>query len=132
METSDIPVERVMTSGLVSVTPETPVAEAGTLLLEHDIGSLIVADEGGGLAGIMTSTDFVAVVTSDHSSEGHTVGQYMTSSVVTVDRDDSLKDAAATMIAEDVQHLPVEGEDGSIAGMLSATDLTDYLSYLEE
>jgi len=58
-----------------------------------------------------------------------TVEDLMTESVVTVSADDSIRDAAAKMIAENIQHLPVEDEDG-VLGMLSATDLTAQLSYI--
>ena len=128
MASNDVAVERVMTTGLVSVTPDTPVEEAGHLLLEHDIGSLLVANQDGGLAGIMTSTDFVDVVTRDRSTDDHTVEQYMTTGVVTVKPSDSISDAAARMLDDDVQHLPVEADDGNVAGLVSTTDLTAHLA----
>lgn len=131
MEIQDIAVERLMSEDLFTVTPETTIEEAGTLLLDHDIGSLVVVDSDDQLAGIVTSTDFLDLVTGDGSGADHTVEEYMTTSVVTVGSDASMRSAAAKMIADDIQHLPVEGPDGAVAGILSTTDLTAHLAYLD-
>lgn len=128
MEIKDIPVDRLMSSDLVTVTPETPIEKAGDMLVEHGVGSLMVVDDD--LVGIVTSTDFVDIVTSGTSTDDSTVADYMSEDVVTVDIDDSIRDAAATMISTDIEHLPVE-DDGGVVGMLSTTDLTAHLAYLE-
>lgn len=128
MEIKDIDVSRLMSSDLVTVTPDTSIETAGATLLEESIGSVLVLDDGE-LAGILTATDFVGLVSSEGASET-TVGDYMTESVVTVDTSDSIRDAAAKMISDGIQHLPVTDEDG-VAGMLSATDLTAHLSYID-
>jgi len=127
MELNDIPVTQLMSSDLVTASPDMPVDAAGDTLLNHGVGSLLVTDDAGELAGILTSTDFVAMVTDDIAET--TVEDLMTESVVTVSADDSIRDAAAKMIAENIQHLPVVDEDG-VLGMLSATDLTAQLSYI--
>ena len=131
MEIKDIAVARLMSSDLVTVTPETPVEEAGEILLERGIGSLVVVDSDDRLAGILTSTDFVELVTGGASTAEATVADHMSTDVVTVGVDDSIRDAAAKMVSTDIQHLPVEDDDGGIAGMLSTTDLTAHLAYLE-
>lgn len=130
MEIKDIAVARLMSTDLVTVTPDTPITEAGDTLLAQDIGSLVVLDETDQLAGILTSTDFVDIVSNDRVTEDATVEQYMTESVVTVGVGDSIRDAAVKMISSNIQHLPVEDDEG-VAGMLSTTDLTAHLAYLE-
>lgn len=129
MEIKDLDVARLMSSDLVTVTPDTGIETAGSTLLEESIGSVLVLDEDGELAGILTATDFVDLVSSGGPVDA-TVGDYMTGSVVSVDVSDSIRDAAAKMISDDIQHLPVEDEDG-VVGMLSATDLTAHLSYID-
>lgn len=131
MENQEITVERLMSEDLVTVTPETTVEEAGQLLIDHDIGSLVVLDADDQLAGIVTSTDFLSLATGDESGADHTVEEYMTSAVVTVDSGASFRNAAASMMGEDVQHLPVEDADGNVVGMLSTTDLTAHMAYLD-
>jgi CBS domain-containing protein len=50
---------QVMTRKLVSVRPETPLAEAAALVVEHKFGCLPVTAPDGTLLGIVTSHDFV-------------------------------------------------------------------------
>ena len=58
----DIFVARLMSTGLHTVSPETLVEDAAHLMLEHDIGSVVVVDDDNALLGILTSTDFVEIV----------------------------------------------------------------------
>jgi CBS domain-containing membrane protein len=54
-------VKDVMTTEVVTTTPETPLAEAARVLMERKIGSLPVVKDGR-LVGIITEGDFVALV----------------------------------------------------------------------
>jgi CBS-domain-containing membrane protein len=56
-------VRDVMQRDVVSVKPETPVTVAGQLLLDQQLGCLPVVNAANDLVGIVTSSDFVAVVT---------------------------------------------------------------------
>src|SRR5579872_542157 len=53
-------VKEVMTSEVITTTPDTPLAEAARLLVERKIGCLPVV-EAGRLVGIITEGDFVAL-----------------------------------------------------------------------
>lgn len=53
-----IPAEQIMTSGVLTVSPETDVRSAASLMLERKIGCLPVVD-GRKLVGILTEADFV-------------------------------------------------------------------------
>jgi CBS domain-containing membrane protein len=55
-------VRDVMVRDVITVTPETPVATAGQLLLDKRVGCLPVVDSNNELVGILTSSDFVASV----------------------------------------------------------------------
>jgi len=131
MEIKDIPVSRLMTEELVTVTSETPLADAGETLRDRAIGSLVVVDSADQPVGILTSTDFVDFVVGGGEVADAAVAAVMTESVVTVGQQATISDAAAKMISDDIQHLPVEADDGTVAGMLSTTDLTAHLAYLE-
>lgn len=49
----------VMTTGAATVSPDTPLADAGRIMLEHRISGLPVTDEKGTLIGILTERDFL-------------------------------------------------------------------------
>ena len=53
-------VKEVMTSDVITTTPDTPLAEAARVLIERKIGCLPVV-EAGRLVGIITEEDFVAL-----------------------------------------------------------------------
>jgi len=131
MEITDVSVDSLMSDDLVTATADTAMDEAAKRLLDHGISSLVVVDPDGRLEGILTSTDFLELATGERSSDGETVEQYMTTDVVAVDADGTLQEAAARMMSHDVQHLPVEDEDGTVVGMFSTTDLTAHLAYLQ-
>jgi CBS domain-containing membrane protein len=58
-------VKEVMTTDVVTTTPETPLAEAAGLMLGRKIGCLPVVDDGK-LVGIVTESDFVALAARDN------------------------------------------------------------------
>lgn len=130
MGVDNTPVEQLMSTDLLTVTPDTDITEAADILLDEGVGSLIVLDAEDHPAGVLTSTDFVATVSTDHSRSAGTVGDYMTKDVLTVSSTATLHDAAVKMIREDIQHLPVARDEDEVVGMLSATDLTAQLTYM--
>jgi CBS domain-containing protein len=56
-------VKEVMTTPVVTVTPETPLDEAARLMLERKIGCVVVVD-GAAVVGILSEADFVAAAAS--------------------------------------------------------------------
>jgi signal-transduction protein with cAMP-binding, CBS, and nucleotidyltransferase domain len=130
MDAENTPVEKLMSTDLLTVTPDTDIKDAADILLDEGIGSLLVLTAEDQLAGVLTSTDFVAIVSADQAPSTATVGDYMTGDVLTVPATATLHDAAVKMIRQDIQHLPVAGDESEIVGMLSATDLTAQLTYM--
>ncbi len=53
---------QVMTRNPITVSPDTPIAEAASLLLKDKIGCLPVIDEEGSAVGIVTDADFLRYV----------------------------------------------------------------------
>ncbi|WP_132058054.1 CBS domain-containing protein [Halorussus amylolyticus] len=123
----DIFVGRLMSSPVRTVTPDTPAHVAAETMLDHDIGSVVVVEEGR-LEGILTATDFVHVAAEQRWAADATVATYMTTDVVTTTANDSIADVADVMLERGFQHVPVVDADDNVVGMLSATDLTAYLS----
>ncbi|MFC4439274.1 MULTISPECIES: CBS domain-containing protein [Natrialbaceae] len=124
----DIFVARVMSTDLETVTPETLVEDAGQVMLEREIGSVIVVGEDNQLEGILTTTDFVNIVAESHPKAETSVSRYMSTDVVTASAQDTIRDAADLMIERGFHHLPVVDEDEGVIGMITTTDLASYLS----
>jgi len=124
----DIFVGRLMSPDVVTVTAETNVETAAEILLEEQIGSVVVVDANGKLRGILTSTDFVQIVAEKQPKDETPVREYMTEDVITVSVQDSIQYAADRIITYGIHHLPVVDDDDTVIGMLSTTDLTAYIS----
>lgn len=127
----DIFVARLMSTGIHTVSPETLVEDAAHLMLEHDIGSVVVVDDDNALQGILTSTDFVEIVKEQKPKDQTPVSAYMSTDVVTTSAQEPIQDAADRMLEEGFHHLPVVDETEGVIGMLSTTDLTAYVSRVQ-
>jgi CBS domain-containing protein len=124
----DIFVARIMTTDLHTVRPGTLVEGAADVILSNDIGSVIVVNEQNGLEGILTSTDFVEIVREQKPKDQTPVSAYMSADMVTVSAQDSVEDAADTMLDRGVHHLPVVDDTEGVIGIVTTTDLTAYVS----
>lgn len=122
-----IAVSEIMTTPVLTVDPETSLDEIADAMLAEGIKSIAAIDEECAPVGILTSTDFIQVVSDSESGSEHTVSDYMTSEVVTVSADLSVPDAASLMVDCDISHLPVTDSDG-VVGIVTATDIAGYVS----
>lgn len=127
----DVFVARLMSSDLQTVTPDTLVEEAAGAMLEHGIGSVIVVDEDGGLAGILTSTDFVRIVAERRPKDETPVSEYMTTDVVTATAQDVVTDVADAMLEHGVHHIPIVSDEDGVIGIVTTTDIAAYVSQTE-
>ncbi|MDQ4006056.1 MAG: CBS domain-containing protein [Actinomycetota bacterium] len=113
----------VMTTGaILSIGPDTPVAEAATVMGERGVGSALVM-QGDRLAGIFTERDIVRALGAHHDAAGHPVSEWMTANPMTVSPDTPAEEALRTMLDRNFRHLPIlDGE--RILGIVSMRDLT--------
>jgi CBS domain-containing protein len=116
-------VSDVMSTPLVTVTPDASVAEAATLMSEREISALLVPTTE---VGIVTSTDVIDTVAQGLDPEETSVSAVMTEAVETVPPGLRLTEAAAMMENFGISHLPVVDDD--FVGMVSSTDITAEIS----
>lgn len=106
-----------------SVTPATTVFDALALMAEHDIGAVLVM-ENGQLRGIFTERDYARklVLKGIASSRTTPVSEMMTSNVQTVTPSDQLGAIMTTMTQKRFRHLPVV-EEGAVVGIITIGDV---------
>lgn len=124
----DVFVARLMSAELKTVTPETLVEDAAAIMLDNEIGSVIVVDEDGRLEGIVTSTDFVRIVAKSQPKAETSVEAYMTTDLVTASAQDTVRDVADAMLEHGIHHVPVVDDVGGLIGIITSTDVAGYLS----
>lgn len=107
---------------LETIAPNMPVFDALKLMLEKDIGSLLVV-EFGKLVGIFTERDYARkIVLHGKSSQNTLVRDVMSSKLISVKPDDSLDFCMQIVTEKRIRHLPVMDQD-RLVGMLSIGDL---------
>mgnify|MGYP000622154973 FL=1 len=126
----DIFVARVMSSPVHTVSPDTLVEEAAQKMLDAEIGSVVVVDDGQ-LVGILTNTDFVKIVAERKPKDQTPVSAYMSDADVTTTAQVPIADVADSMIEHSIHHVPVVDADDAVIGMITTTDLASYISHLE-
>jgi CBS domain-containing protein len=114
-----------------SVTPDTTVYAAIELMAEKGIGALVVMDDSTPI-GIFSERDYARkVVLKGKKSRETTVGEIMTSPVITVTPDTTVEECMQIMTANRIRHLPVM-QDGKMAGVTSIGDLVNWIISAQE
>lgn len=137
----------IMTKEVISVYPETEVAQAARLLLEHRINGLPVLDQEEHLIGIICQSDLIAqqkkiplpsffilldsviqlpsiknIEKELQKIAAITVQDAMTPNPVTVDPDTTLEDIATLMVKNNIHTLPVL-DQGRLVGIIGKEDI---------
>ena len=114
----------------VTVRPIVTVRETIELMLDHDIGALLVVDDGGKLSGIFSERDLLTRVAGLHESFGELpIRQFMTANPETVTASDTLAFALHKMDVGGYRHLPVL-KDGKPTGVISVRDMLRHITRL--
>ena len=104
-----------------SVSPGASLSDAAGLMERSGVGTLVVIDENGRFAGLLTERDMRFV-----NSAGHVVSDRMTPvGALVVHRGPVDPDAAERLMVErKVKKLPLVDERGALIGLITARDLT--------
>ena len=127
----DVFVGSLMSSPVHTVGADTSLRDAGRLMLERGIGSVIVVDHDDQLEGILTTTDFIRVIAEGDSNPNATIEKSMSTDVITITANEPIRSAADLMLEYGFHHVPVL-DDREVIGVITTTDLTAYLSHGEE
>lgn len=139
----------VMVRDVVTVHPDTDVAEAVKLLAEHDVSALPVVDDEGKLVGILSEADLmhrVEIGTENRrpwwqeavtgagtlaeefaKSHGKKVGEIMTPEVVAVSEETPLSEIATLFERKRIKRVPVT-KGGKLVGVVSRSNLIQALA----
>ena len=113
----------LVTGPAITIEPHEPLSRAAATMFEHRIGSLLVVEDGGQLAGIFTERDLVRACAAGIDTHATTVRNWMTEDPVTASADSEAAASLQVMIDKDFRHLPVLGE-GGLVGVVSMRELS--------
>jgi CBS domain-containing protein len=109
-----------------TIGPDQSIRQAVAALAEHNIGALVVVEEGGRPVGILSERDVVRAAARSEDVFGRRVSELMTRDVVVGVPEDDLKSVGTTMTERRIRHLPVV-EKGRLVGIVSIGDVVKAL-----
>jgi CBS domain-containing protein len=108
---------------LIAVGADASVQEALELMARHDIGALLVQEEGRPV-GIFSERDFARkTVRLGSPCLDAQVRSLMSEKIISVTLDQTVEECMAIMTERHVRHLPVTDGDGRVVGFLSIGDM---------
>lgn len=149
-----MPVSQVMAAELVTVKPDTDIAEAAEKMADAGVGALPVVDDEGCLVGILEDEHiivedarlpeptyvqlfgaYIRIPGTFHRFEEEfkrlaaaNVGEAMDREPTTVSPDATVEDAATYMIEDDLNRLCVIDDDGHLLGLVARIDVVRAIS----
>ena len=109
---------------VVTASKGDSVLHAVRVLVDHNIGGVVVVD-GGDVIGILTERDILRLVARQPDEfRALEVGQVMTGEVIKAAPDDDLADVVEVMTKNRIRHLPVI-EEGRVAGIVTIGDVVN-------
>lgn len=109
-------------ANVVTTTPDTSLGEAARILVEYNIGAIMIMDDGEP-AGIFTERDLLRFVTTkDYDLDTTPLSQVMTRNLVTITPTEGVIDALDLMKEHAIRHLPVMKDD-TMVGIVSSRDV---------
>ncbi len=107
---------------VVTISPEASVRDLLALLAEHNIGAVIVSNDGAAVDGIVSERDVVRRLNEDDSVLDGPVEHIMTAVVHTCEPDHDVNELSAQMTQRRIRHVPVL-ESGRLVGVVSIGDV---------
>ncbi len=113
-------VKDIMTKEVVTIESNKTVFEAAELMTKKGLGCLVVVIKAFPV-GILTERDIVRRIVAKRETFDLKVTEVMSKTVITVEPDTSLKEAARVMSANKIHRLPVLKQN-KLVGIVAASD----------
>ncbi len=113
----------VINRNVVTVAPTAALSEAAYLMMNEDIGALVVVDADARPVGIITDRDLVVSAMAESVNPDEiTVEEIMTKDLITVDEDTDLFEMLSILSENSIRRLPVK-RGPKLIGIVSVDDL---------
>lgn len=124
-----------MTRDVISVRPDTPLLEVQNLLKQHGFRHLVVVDDAGKLAGVLSNRDVLKALSpflntsAEQQRDVRTLAQpaeaLMNQTPTTVTPETPAKKAASLLLDGAISALPVV-DGAELVGIITTKDLLRY------
>lgn len=109
---------------IITVSAQSTLSQAISVLTERGIGAVVVLDDDGSLAGILSERDIIQRL-AKHGADAMEmkVDDCMTRNVITCREDDSVNGIMTMMNNGRFRHMPVVDKDNKMVGLISVGDV---------
>jgi CBS domain-containing protein len=118
-------VAEVMNRDVLAVDPTASIGEAAEKMMDAGVGAVVVMEDMVRLVGIVTERDILRAVAQRARAAEARVRQWMTESVITIEPETTVEEAAKMMFERNFRHLPV-ARDGRLLGIVSLRRLSQH------
>ncbi|WPV64241.1 CBS domain-containing protein [Chitinophaga sp. LS1] len=110
-----------------SIDPDSTVFDALSVLVDKNVGALIVLDNEK-LLGIFSERDYARrVILKGRASRDTLIREIMTEHPYSVTENDSIEDCMVKMTEKHIRHLPVIDHQNRLVGMISIGDVVKHV-----
>jgi len=127
------PVSSCMTANVKTAMENQPIREVCKMMYQNKNGSMLILKKNAidddksddkKPIGIVTERDIVRLMgSSDMSLDNVPVGELMSSPLITINPNNSIKDAIEIMQQKDIRRLPVVDNKGKMVGIITHKDV---------
>jgi len=111
-----------------AIHPDDTVYEALKVLIDKNVGALVVLDNEEKFLGMFSERDYARkVILKGRASKETLIREIMTERPITVTEDDSIEDCMVKMTDKRIRHLPVTDENNRLIGLISIGDVVKYI-----
>ncbi|GBE55654.1 MAG TPA: CBS domain-containing protein [Euryarchaeota archaeon] len=114
-------VEGAMTKYVITVPKDTTLSEAARKMKKFKIGCLVVVENNRPI-GIITERDLAYKIVAEERDPGEAINSTMSTDLIFIQKEASLKDAAIKMAGHTIKRLLVGSQD-NLEGIISITDV---------
>jgi len=112
----------VMSSPVITVTPESKISEAVALLKHHRISAIVVAD-GPFPVSIFTERSLLRLVIAGSFNPNQAISEIIITKPITSHSETSINEAYLVFLQHNIRHLIVVDNRGMLTGIATETDL---------
>ncbi|MDQ3166849.1 MAG: CBS domain-containing protein [Actinomycetota bacterium] len=105
-----------------TIAPEATVRELVSRLGDHNVGALVVSEDGTTAVGIVSERDVVRRLRDGEAVLDASVATIMTTDIRVCDPDDTIEHLMQVMTDNRIRHVPVV-RNGRLAGIISIGDV---------
>jgi len=117
----DKQVRDMMRKQVVSIDSSLTIKDAAKIMEDSGVSCLVVTEKNVPV-GILTERDFVTRITSLGKPSSTTIRKVMSSPLISIGPEESIKKLAEMIKEKDIHKIPVV-EENRLVGIVSATDL---------